>query len=284
MDFGTDYYRILGVSPEASAEEIKNAFRRQAKKFHPDFHPENRSSSEARMKEINAAYEVLKDPSKRREYDCRFSRKGESAKAHYEEWSRGSKRRAKPPPKPKSPKKKCGNDIFLHIRISLEAAFSGVCGKLSYKRKRRCPSCRGTGKIFGNPCSRCCGSGFFDEAHCVQKRIPPGVKNGGKLRSFGDGHEGKSKNCFGDLFIVVNIEPHNFFTIRGGDLHCSVRMVKPTKRTKIEIPMPDGKKLRVAVPANVRDESILRVPGQGMPIIYTGTRGDLFIEIRILKL
>lgn len=278
------YYRVLGVSPEASQAEIKNAFRICAKKFHPDFNPGNRSFAEARMKEINVAYEALKDPIKRRDYDRRFFQEKKSAEKSYWEQSQERYSYVRPNPSPKSAQKasnyKRGSDIYLNIKISLESAFSGVFGKVSYARQRRCPSCRGTGKLFGKRCSRCKGSGFFFERFCVRKRVLPGIRNGGKLRSAGDGNEGKSKNCFGDLYLVVNIEPHRFFNRKGNDLYCLVEVPASRIERKIRIPTLDGKVVLISIPANVCDGTVFRIRGQGMPIIYTELRGNLFVKIR----
>lgn len=299
--YSTDnYYKILDIPQTASPEEIKKAFRRQAKKFHPDFNVNNRTFAEQAMKRINSAYEVLGNPQKRCEYDksllraekekLRNARKAPTRKPDRDfsdeitrRVNEAVRRKAEAKRQREQKEKKRGTDISVSIRISLEDAFKGIRGKVGYSRMRRCASCRGTGKLFGRTCSRCCGKGVVTEKHTIEKNIPRGVYEGCKLRSAEDGNEGKKRNCFGDLFVYVHIHGHSRFTRSGDDLIHSVKLSRKEflAGTEIEILTIDGKTLRVAIPAGTQNGTLLRIRGFGMPQLASGKRGNLLI--RVLK-
>ncbi|MBR5622197.1 MAG: J domain-containing protein [Opitutales bacterium] len=278
-----NYYQILGVSRSATSSEIKDAFRLLAKKFHPDFNPQNRSFAEAKMKEINIAYETLKDSEKRREYDRNYPEKREATHSqNTRQWDWYSNNYSRGEATPKKPAKQGrGSDIRLNIKISLEAAFSGSRGKVTYERQRRCPSCRGIGKLFGRICSRCRGSGFIAEKLAKEIQIPPGVRDGHELRIPYGGHEGRTKNSFGMLYITIRILPHKCFSFLGNNLCQTVSAARSLLKsgTKICAPTIEGKTIRMFIPAGTRPGTIFRLRHLGWPAAFTGTRGDMLIKI-----
>ncbi len=279
----SDYYQVLGISRNATPAAIKDAFRLLAKKFHPDFNPQNRGFAEAKMKEINIAHETLKDSEKRREYDRNYIEQREtthSQNSRQWDWYSSNYSRAEAPPK-KPSKQRCGGDIRLNIKISLEAAFSGSRGRVTYERQRRCPSCRGVGKLFGRICSRCRGSGFIAEELAKEIQIPPGVRDGRELRIPYGGHEGRTKNLFGMLYVTIRILPHKCFSCLGNNLCQAISVPRSLLKigTKICVPTIEGKIIRIFIPAGTRPGAVFRVRQLGWPSAFTGARGDMLIKI-----
>ena len=210
---GKDYYSILGVKRDASEQEIKRAYRRLARKHHPDVNPGDKSA-EARFKEINEAYEVLSDKEKRQKYDqfgdqwqyadqfakaggqrhtaWDFSPGGGAQRFRFEEGNLDSlfgdlfqdfrtgtsSRRARPRRSP---------DINHPVEVTLEEAYHGTNRILSLETEEPCPGCGGTGQIQNLLCSACRGSGVVTRVKRLEVKIPPGVKDGSRVRIAGKG-------------------------------------------------------------------------------------------------
>ncbi|WP_456432867.1 DnaJ C-terminal domain-containing protein [Thermosulfuriphilus sp.] len=287
-----DYYQILGVSRDASPEEIKKAYRRLALKYHPDRNRGNKEAEE-RFKEINEAYAVLSDPEKRRQYDQfgsaeferRFSQEDIFRGFDFEDIFRdlgiggdffgrfffGGRRRA-------------GiniGDLFSHIfgtksgfesfyRSGPERARADVVLELPLSLKE---AALGAEKIVS--------LGAVGRSERIRVRIPPGIKEGQRLRIPGKGNLGPDGRR-GDLYLKIKILEDPLFKREGADLFIDkdIRFSEAALGTKIEVPTLEGRTISVQVPPGTKPGTRLRLRGLGLPK-SDGTRGDLYVRIGI---
>jgi curved DNA-binding protein len=284
-----DYYAMLGISKTATSEEIKQAFRKLARKFHPDVNPNNKQA-EAKFKEVNEAYEVLSDPDKRKKYD-QFGQYWKQAGQGFPGGGSGDMG---------------GVDFGQYGSFNdfLNELFGGAgpgSGRQSYSY-RTPPSRPGGGfNDFGFPDSGIGGTQdteaviiltFAEAFSGIQKRfslgnetidvrIPGGAKTGTRLRVKGKGQINPMSQQRGDLYLKVELQPHTFFQIEGDNLVCEV-LITPDEATlgaAIDVPTPDGH-VSVKLPAGVRSGQSLRLRGKGWPIAKGG-RGDQFVKVAI---
>ena len=263
-----DYYSVLGVAQDASTDEIKKAFKKLARKHHPDA-----GGEEAKFKDISEAYEVLSDADKRKEYDTflKFGAYGGAAgggspfnwsgaggggggswrtvvtdfadlggigdlfgrMAHGEgafgtEWDFG--KRAKK-----------GHDVQVTLSVSFEEAFSGATKMVTVR--------------------------VGDASQKLEVKVPAGAVNGGKLRYKGKGGEGVGGGERGDLVIVTAIKPHELYRRKGADvlMELPVSVAEAALGAAIVVPAPDGSLVKLKVPAGTQDGSVLAVRGKGAP-------------------
>src|SRR6056297_1441643 len=329
-----DYYDVLGVDKDASAEEIKKAYRRKAKELHPDRNAD-KPDAETDFKEANEAYEVLKDAEKKAAYD-RFGhaafeggmgggRSGAGGNADFASafsdvfddlfgdmmGGRGRGQRATR-----------GSDLRYNLRVSLEEAYSGlqktinvptsvVCdtcsgtgseagtepvacptcsgmGKVRAQQgfftvERTCPTCSGLGQIIKNPCKACGGAGRVEKERALNVNIPAGVETGTRIRLAGEGEAGMRGGPPGDLYIFVEVSPHELFERDGVNLYCRVpvSMAKAALGGSIEVPTIDGGRGRVQIPGGSQSGRQMRLRGRGMPALRGGGLGDMFIELAV---
>lgn len=326
-----DYYETLGVSHSATQEEIKRAFRSLARRHHPDVNP-NDPEAETRFKEVAEAYEVLRDPERRRNYD-RFGTADPGAGMAGDFWQdfggfqdlfdmffggRGAAVR------PRGPRR--GSDLRYHLHISLEEVASGAERTLAVPRAETCEECGGTGSGSGaapEPCRRCRGQGQVEEvastpfgrlstittcSACrgegavtadpcqacggggrrpreveVPVSIPAGVEDGAALRIEGEGEAGERGGPRGDLYVVLSVEPHEFFARRGRDLRCEVPIPFTMAALGGEIPVPtlEGED-HLTLPAGTQTGRSFVLRGRGLPDPRTGVRGSLHVVVRVV--
>lgn len=254
-----DYYSILGVAPTADEAEIKTAFRKLAKEFHPDT---NKSSgAEARFKEINEAYEHLKDPQKRAQYDA--SRVQARVNAH--SWNPNTGHRGPDIDLDEIlrdirrsrgfyPEDARNRDIVLSYSITLEEAFTGKDADVSYNLPGR-------------------------EAQKIQFKVPAGIQDGVKLRFQGRGDDAMKNVAPGDLYIKIAIIPHPQFVRMGANLVTSTKIdyMDAMLGTEREIATIEGTKIKMRVPPGILPGQSLRAVGKGMPM--GSLRGDLMVEV-----
>lgn len=214
-----------------------------------------------------------------------------------------------------------GDDLGQELHISLEEAASGVTKELAYKRHETCDSCHGSGAAAGSsrttcntcggagqvitsrgffqvrqacptchgqgttvekPCDECRGHGVQVKTHKVKLNIPPGVDTGSRLRSRGNGSSGQHGGPYGDLYVTLVVEPHQFFERHGDDLHCLI----PIKFTlaalggSIEVPTLDGK-AALKIPSGTQGGTKFRLRGKGMPSLRGGQVGDEIVHVEI---
>jgi len=350
----TDYYELLGVPRKAPVKEIRGAYRKLARKYHPDLNPGDKSAEE-KFKQIQEAYEVLSDTKKRQMYDqfgfntpgaggapgsaagyggaspenVHFdfggfdfgganqgaAGGGSSFRDLFSQFFRGAT--AAQTGQEREP----GSDLEYQINITFAEAMRGTVKKLNFTRldvcnachgsgvapgdEKGCPTCNGSGQVtqvsgkmrFQITCSRCGGSGHLRTmcSNCggegrVQRmetldvRIPPGAHTGSRVRVAGRGNAGMHGGAPGDLYIVMNVEPHPFFERRGDDLYTVVpiTVTEASLGAKVEVPTIDGRS-QVRIPPATNSGKKLRLREKGAPSSrQAGKRGDQIVEVQIV--
>jgi molecular chaperone DnaJ len=322
-----EYYELLGVSENASQDEIKKAYRKKAKKYHPDSNSE--TADEEKFKKINKAYDVLSDEDKRKKYD-QFGKQGVEGHA-----GRGQRRAASNFQDifeqifggggfGSRERKSRGENLKMHTTISLEEAYNGVEKTFEVERKVKCsecsgtgaenentstcsrcngrgrveqiqrtplgrarsvtecPECDGRGEIPEEKCSDCSGKGLVEEKSKITVDIPPGVKDGQRLRLSGEGNRSISGES-GDLFLYVNLEAHEIFERKDNDLYTTLKIGvgDASLGTEVELEHPDSK-LQLEIPEGTQPGQVLRLEGKGMPAQRRRRRkGDLYVKIDV---
>ncbi|WP_414568303.1 DnaJ C-terminal domain-containing protein [Nostoc sp. CCY 9925] len=290
-----DYYAILGVNKTASQEEIKQAFRKLARKYHPDVNPGNKQA-EARFKEINEAYEVVSDPDKRKKYD-QFGQYWKQAGQGFPSGGAGVDMGG-------FDFSQYGNfDEFINELLGRFGGASPRGGRqtYSYRTPTGAPSGFGGFNDFGyqDPGAATAQDSeaaitltFGEAFHGVQKRfslgnetidvrIPAGAKTGTRLRVRGKGQINPMTQQRGDLYLKVELQPHSFFQMEGDNLVCEVAITpdEATLGASIDVPTPDGM-VNVKLPAGVRSGQSLRLRGKGWPLAKGG-RGDQLVKVAV---
>ena len=312
-----DYYAILGVDRKAGKKEIKAAFRKLARKYHPDV-AKGKGTAE-RFREVSEAYEVLSDPEKRRRYDTLGPDWQRYAQAPPGEAGQGSGFRVEHGDTadfsdffrtifgdfagPQGPRvgrggvnledllgggfeegrrgRGRGQDVQAGVEISLEEAFAGTRRALTLETEEPCPACRGAGNLGGAPCAQCHGTGWQRGRHEVNVRIPAGVKSGQRVRVSGEGAAGGAGR--GDLYLVVSVAPHPQLERKGDDLRVTVPITAPEAAlgATIEVPTLRGK-VSMRVPPATSSGRTFRLPGYGMPRVKGGGAGDEYVTVKIV--
>jgi len=286
-----EYYKILGVSKTATADEIKKAYRKLALKYHPDKNPDN-AEAEAKFKKISEAYAVLSDQKKRQEYDT-YGSTGFQQRYSQEDIFRGFDL----------------NDILNQFGFGGRAAHSG--GFRTFTSRSGNPF----GDIFGQTAGGCGGGcrpqpakgqdqtyeltvSLEDVLHGTEKtislrrdgktenisvKVPKGIESGKRLRLTGKGAPSGSGGPPGDLYLKVTIQPHPVFTREGDNLimEKKIPFSQACLGSTVEITTLEGKTFKVKVPPGVQQEAKLRIKGHGLPAGPIGTRGDIYVKILV---
>lgn len=334
-----DYYEILEVAKTASGDEIKKSFRRLAMQCHPDRNPGDKEA-EARFKEINEAYEVLKDEQKRAAYD----RYGHQAFAGgqgggnpfggfnfdfgggaggfadifsevFSEFMGGGRGR-------RQSYAQRGQDMRYNLTITLEEAFSGlekeitlastetcetchghgtkdgkeapVCphcggsGKVRLQQgffvvEQNCPHCKGSGRLIKEACPDCKGRGFINKQKVIKVKIPAGIEDDTRMRISGGGEAGIRGGENGDLYVFVSVKEHKLYEREGANLYTRIpiSMCCAALGGKVDIPSIDGSKIELKIDAGAQNDQVVKVKGQGMTMVRSERRGDLFVKLRV---
>ncbi len=354
-----DYYAALGVAKDASASDIKKAYRKLARDNHPDTHPGD-TNAEAKFKDVSEAYSVLSDPDKRAEYDeqrslfagggPRFGGGGFGGGAYpgggptggfdmsdlfgdragnvndlFSDLFGGGGRtqpggggsysfRTSASGGPRR-----GRDVNATVDLGFSEAVRGTTlplkltapgacrnchgsGAKPGTSPRRCPTCGGTGSVLRNqggfgfsepcrdcrgsgqlidePCSVCGGSGTTNETRTITVRIPPGVKDGAKVRVAGKGTPGANGAPAGDLFVTVHVAEHNLFGRKGDDLTLKVPIsfAEAALGTTLRVPTLDAP-VSLKVAPGTPSGRTLRVRGRGVP--KKNGAGDLLVTVEV---
>jgi DnaJ-class molecular chaperone len=321
MDY-KDYYKVLGVTHGASAEEIKKAFRKLARKYHPDVNPGDKKAEE-RFKEINEAYEVLSDADKRKKYDTLGPNWQEqfgpsfSGRHTYPYGSNGTGAGRSPfdadpagatgfsdffealfgraNPATGAPgsrttrtstdmRKRTGDNIEQPVEVTLQEAYVGGSRTFNIQSTEVCQICQGTGDVGGRACTNCGGQGAIPRNKRIQVKIPPGVDNGSKIRVAGEGQPGIGGGPRGDLFLVISVKPDALFERKGDDLYADVEveLVKAMLGGEVAVPTPEGRKLLLTIPPETQNERLFRLAGKGMPRLRGEGAGNLFARVKVV--
>jgi DnaJ-class molecular chaperone len=313
-----DYYDVLGVKRDASEKDIRSAYRKLARRHHPDVNPGDKQSEE-RFKEINAAYEVLKDPDKRKKYD-KYGDRWEMADQIEEmqrqrsagDWFRtaGSGRRTttgegidfedldlggsdfsdilggifgRGRGRQTAPRARKGEDLEHPIEITLEEAFNGTSRLIQLQVPETCTTCGGTGRVAGEVCPTCEGLGSIIRSKRLEVKVPQGVDTGSRVRIAGQGNPGFGGGAAGDMILLITVQPHDRFERKGADLYIDVPvpLTDAVLGGEVEVPTLKGTKLKLTVPANTQNGQSIRLRGQGMPRTGGGA-GDLFARVKVV--
>jgi molecular chaperone DnaJ len=327
----TDPYKVLGVDRKASADEIKKAYRKLARQYHPDRNPDD-SGAEERFKQVQEAYSVLSDPDKRKAYDSGggiFGGGGGFDPGAFRDgfgggfgdilsdlFSGGGVRGRGGTPRPER-----GRDLETEVHISFDQAMEGAQIPVTVPLSAPCPTCRGTGAKPGTTptvCSRCQGRGVESESQglfsisqpCSQcggtgteikdpcptcqgsgrtrqiKRyrvnIPPGVRDGSRVRLAGKGEAGPRGGPPGDLYVVTRVSESTLFNRKGDNLEVEVPITIPEaiRGATIEVPTLNGTK-RIRVPPGTSHGTVQRLRGEGPPRLGGSGRGDIHYRLAI---
>ncbi len=355
-----DYYDTLGVPRKAATEEIRKAYRKLARKYHPDLNPGDKSAEE-RFKNVQEAYDILSDSKKRQMYDQYgfysengFPGAGPGAGAgpgrppgmdfsgfdfsdYFQEGARGGGGgggartetggfrdifsqffggRGGGAPQAEAEK---GGDLEYVMDIDFWQAIKGTQARLNITRydtcetchgtgstgtgEVTCPQCKGTGNVnqmagamkFTLTCPRCGGSGKLHNAcptcggegrvtrtETVDVRIPPGARNGSRLRVAGKGNAGTLGAPPGDLYITTRVEEHPFFRREGDDIEIKVPLAawEASLGSKIEVPTIDGR-TQLKIPQGTRNGQRFRLREKGVLNSRTNQRGDQIVEVAV---
>jgi DnaJ-class molecular chaperone len=310
-----DYYELLGVKRGAGDKEIRRAFRKLARQYHPDVNQGDKQA-EAKFKEINAAYEVLSDEDKRKKYDkygdrwqfadqieemerqqgagVRFGRGNGFDDGAYSYSFEGSAedlgdlgslfgnlfgrgRRG-------APMHRRGDDVEYSVEVTLEEAFAGTQRVLQVQSQEPCPACSGTGVVGQATCQSCNGHGVVLAPKRIEVKVPAGVQTGSRVRVSGEGQPGMGGGTAGDLFLVVTVRPHRLFERKGDDLYVEVEvpLTEAVLGGEAHVPTPKGSRLALRIPPETQNGRQFRLAGQGMPHLSSSRRGDLYAKVKVV--
>jgi len=275
-----DYYSVLGLRRDASDKEIKQAYRRLARQYHPDVNPGD-AAAEQKFKAISEAYSVLSNPESRRKYDRFghqafatgfdpgfasgggftggytgnlkdfFGGRAEGLGAIFEEFWSGSRHQTPPAPP-------AGQDLEHTVDVSFAEAMRGTMVQVQLPRR----------------------DGGMER---LQVKIPPGVDTGSKVRVAGKGEPRRYSGPPGDLYIVIRVRPHAYFVRQENDILCEVPVTLPEALlgAKIEVPTIDGK-ATMTLPAGTQNGRRFRLRGKGAPALQGGGRGDHYVTVQVV--
>jgi curved DNA-binding protein len=308
-----DYYETLGVQRAATTDEIKKAYRKLARKYHPDVNP-NDKSAEEKFKEISEAYEVLSDPEKRKRYDQLganwkagsdftpppgwtpwegvrieygdigdiFGAAGAGGAGGFSDFFETlfGARRGGPRGVPFAMR---GRDVEAEMEITLEDAHRGAMRAITIQATTPCPTCNGSGAVENKPCPTCRGAGVVRRPRTLDVNIPAGVHNGSVIRLAGQGEPGMGAAPVGDLLLRLRLKPHRLFSITSeGDVQIDLPVApwETALGARVNVPTLDGS-VEMSIPAGAQGGQRLRLRGQGLNR-RGGGRGDEYVRLKIV--
>ncbi|MBX6753548.1 DnaJ C-terminal domain-containing protein [Thermorudis peleae] len=319
MEF-KDYYKILGVPRDADEKTIKEAYRRLARKYHPDMNKGD-PQAEEKFKEINEAYEVLKDPEKRARYDRfgadweRYQQTTGASASDFSEWLFGQRgtgttaeRRGtsgtgfsdffdmlfgdlsdlfggmatRDRARPRTRPQR-GQDYEHQIDVSLREAYHGATRRITVTVDERCQACNGTGLDGRGICPVCGGTGYISRSKTLEVKIPAGVREGSRIRIAGQGGPGTAGGPPGDLYLRVHLIPDPRFELDGDNLRTEVEVPLYTAILGGEVVVPTlDRPVVLRIPPETQNGQVFRLRGKGMPSLKGGTPGDLLVRVKVV--
>jgi curved DNA-binding protein len=291
-----NYYELLGVKRDASPEEIKQSFRKLARKYHPDMNPGDKAAEE-KFKDISEAYEVLSDVSRRSQYDkfTSFWRKNKSKPADNSRNNESEddlgdfntfidnligRKRDRAAERPRESRAR--EDVVENLRQRVNGDYrSGSSGRTTYAEAPPPPRPKNLEAELTLPLNKAYLGGreritIQEDGRSLEVEMPPGMIPGQKIRLRGQGIAG------GDLYLKINVAPHQFFKLDGIDVYCQLP-VTPAEAVLggfVEVPTLDGL-VKINLPSGVASGQKLRLAGKGFPT-EEGRRGDQLLEIQIV--
>ena len=295
-----DYYEVLGVPKTATEKEIKSAYRKLARKYHPDTNPDNPKEAEEKFKELQEAYAVISDPEKRRKYDA-LSRDWESAARQADQQQqyrtqRGATAadfdgfsdffdaffsnvgRRTTASSARSPHR--GRDLEGSIEVSLRDAYTGASKAISIDLEDRCPVCGGTGIKGQQICPNCHGTGVVLTSKALEVKIPKGSRDGQRIRLTGQGGSGIHGGPSGDLYLTVHVKSDEQFERDGDDLYTDlpISIFDLVLGGEAHVPTLTGG-VTMTIPPRTQNEQLMRVAGKGMPHVNGAGTGDMYVRL-----
>ena len=331
----TEYYDRLGVSKDASQDEIKRAYRKMSKKYHPDINKE--PGAEEKYKEVQEAYETLSDDQKRAAYD-QYGPDGANGfggqggfggfdggagfggfEDIFSSFFGGGATR-----NPNAPRQ--GDDLQYRVNLSFEEAIFGAEKEVHYNREATCKTCsgsgakpgtspvtcgrchgqgvinvdtqtplgmmrrqvtcdvcHGTGQEIKEPCQTCHGTGHEKQSHKVSVKIPAGVETGQQIRLAGQGEAGFNGGPYGDLFVIINVNPSDKFTRDGSTIYytLNISFVQAALGDTVEVPTVHGN-VEMTIPSGTQTGKTFRLKGKGAPRLRGGSQGDQHVTVKIV--
>ncbi len=315
-----DHYAVLGVGRGASEDEIRSAYRKLARQYHPDVN--DADDAAARFREVTEAYEVLSDPQRRQRYDM-FGGAGGFGDFGigdiFETFFGGDRRRERGPVR--------GADLRMETLLELVDAVRGgervisvprlencdrcagsggepgsgastcaTCGGRGEVRAMQqsvfgrfvnvstCPRCGGAGRTFDTPCKTCRGEGRQRRDREIRLVIPAGIDDGQQLRVSGEGEAGTRGGPAGDLYVLVRLAEDRVFRRDGEDL-IHVLRISPAQAAlgdELDVPLIDGGSSRVKVPSGAQHGEVVRLRGKGVPRLGRSGRGDQLVVLEVV--
>lgn len=291
-------YAVLGVKAEATSKEVTAAFRRLAMRWHPDRHADSaKATAELKFKEINAAYAVLSDPSRRAAHDQAKARPRSRRSASDTQQSQAQARTSSP---------KRGVDIKVTLTIPLEMAIRGGRAQVSlhegadqqhYQEQantmQSCPQCAGSGMLSARSlCSRCAGRGYLKDGDAATRSrgasdtpvfLPKDLIDGSVIRLREMGHPGQAGGYSGDLFVKIRIAAPEGWKIKDADMHGSISVTRAfaLQGGETTIRLPHGLEARVEVPPGTPFGTTLKIARHALYDPRARIRGDVYLRVKL---
>jgi len=305
-----DYYAILGVPKNAPAKDIKSAYRKLARKWHPDANPENQKAAEEKFKDISEAYEVLGDAEKRSKYDVlgsdwqraaqqnagRHAGAGPAAGgfggANFGEGSGFSdffdmffQNMGRRPGGPgaagfRQPGAQRGEDLETTLDLTLNEAYTGGAKNVALQIEDSCARCGGSGTTNNRVCTECGGRGRVVQTKRFDVSIPKGVREGQRIRLTGQGAAGPHNGPRGDLYLIAHFPEDQRWERRGDDLYIDlpVSIYDLVLGGSVTAPTMTGE-VTMTVPAGTPSNKYMRLGGKGMPKLKSEGNGDEYVRL-----
>jgi molecular chaperone DnaJ len=299
-------YLVLGVEPTASQEELKRAYRRLVRRYHPDRNPGDETAAE-RFREVRAAFELVGSAEARRAYDSSHASPFTSIGSPVAGSIFGDPERT--PTRRRGASR--GVDLETEVEISFAEAIFGTSAEIALERDEPCPDCQGRpdsaarcgrcegeGLLAGESaricpackgtgwasCGTCAGAGRLRGTRTHRVKVPPGVEDGTRIRIAGKGGPGFAGGEPGDLYVTTRVLPSRRYERRGRDLILTVPVsyAEAILGCEVDVPTPEGP-IRVLVPSRCEQGRLLRVSGRGVPALGAPEeRGDFYVRVQIV--
>ncbi|MGA9944856.1 MAG: DnaJ C-terminal domain-containing protein [Candidatus Cybelea sp.] len=303
-----DYYTVLGVPKNAAEKDIKSAYRKLARKWHPDANLKNPKEAEEKFKEISEAYEVLGDPEKRKKYDV-LGPNWQQAAQQAEQQRRyrthdgqefefdlgggpggpsgfsdffdvffsgvGRRQTAQGPGIARR-----GQDLETTIDLGLRDIYQGGTKSVALQIDDVCPVCHGTGTQAGRLCPRCHGTGRVLLSKRFEVTIPKGIGDGQRIRLAGQGGAGVNGGPNGDLYLIVKLDEDPTYRRKGDDLYVDlpVSIYNLVLGGEVDVPTLSGQ-VAMTIPAGTQNNRLLRLSGRGLPQVKGKGNGDQYVRL-----